>query len=97
MRTLLIMPAAQEEIVEAQDWYEREEPGLGSQFRAEVDFQAERIVSNPLRFPLMFSDVRRVKLRRFPYGLFFRPLEDAIYVLACFHSSRDPREWQSRV
>jgi len=37
-----------------------------------------------------------IRLRRFPYGLFFRPSQDAIYVIACFHSGRDPAMWQSR-
>jgi plasmid stabilization system protein ParE len=91
------MPAARLELIEAQDWYDREVPGLGARFRAEVDRQVERILANPLQFPVMLADVRRARLRRFPYGLFFRPLGATIYVLACFHSSRDPRNWQRRI
>jgi len=91
------MPAARLEAVEAQDWYEREAPGLGARFRAELDRQAERILANPLQFPVMLADIRRARLRRYPYGLYFRPLDDAIYVIACFHSSRDPAIWQSRL
>jgi toxin ParE1/3/4 len=90
-RSLIIMPAAQFEIIEAQGWYEKEAIGLGA-----LDRQAQRILANPLQFPLMMADVRRARLRRFPYGLFFRPFADAIYVIACFHSSRDPAIWQSR-
>jgi toxin ParE1/3/4 len=90
------MPAAQFEIIEAQGWYEKEAIGLGAFFRAEIDRQAQRILGNPLQFPLMLADIRRARLRRFPYGLFFRPFDDAIYVIACFHSSRDPAIWQSR-
>lgn len=91
------MPAARLEVIEAQDWYEKEKAGLGAQFRAEINHQVERIVEHPLHFPRMLADVHRVKLRRFPYGLFFRPLDDATYVIACFHSSRNPIVWQSRV
>ena len=91
------MPAARLEVIEAQDWYEAEVRGLGARFRAEVDYQISRIAANPLHFPEMLADVRRARVRRFPYGLFFRPLQDAIYVVACFHSSRDPMIWQSRV
>ena len=91
------MPAARLEAVEAQDWYEREAPGLGARFRAELDRQVERILANPFQFPVMLADIRRAHLRRFPYGLYFRPLDDAIYVIACFHSSRDPAIWQSRL
>ena len=96
-RLLVFMPAARLEAVEAQDWYEREAPGLGARFRAELDRQVERILANPFQFPVMLADIRRAHLRRFPYGLYFRPLDDAIYVIACFHSSRDPAIWQSRL
>jgi toxin ParE1/3/4 len=95
-RSLTIMPAAQFEIIEAQGWYEKEATGLGPLFRAEIDRQAQRILANPLQFPLTLADIRRARLRRFPYGLFFRPFDDAIYVIACFHSSRDPAIWRSR-
>jgi toxin ParE1/3/4 len=90
------MPAARVELIEAQDWYERQAPGLGRKFRDEVDVQVGRIAVRPLHFPVMLNDVRRARLRRFPYSLFFRPLQDAIYVIPCFHSSRDPNVWQGR-
>jgi toxin ParE1/3/4 len=83
--------------MEAQDWYEREEQGLGSRYRAEIDHQVNRIAANPLHFPEILGDVRRARLRRFPYSLFFRPLQDAIYVIACFHSSRNPATWKTRL
>lgn len=72
------MPAAKLEVIEAQDWYEREESGLGAQFRAGIDHQVERIIEHPLHFPRMLADVHRAKLRRFSYSLFFRSLGDAI-------------------
>ena len=96
-RTLFFMPAARLEVIAAQDWYENEAQGLGARFLGEVDYQSGRIAANPLQFPVMLADVRRARLRRFPYGLFFRPQDDAIYVLACFHSSREPLVWQARV
>jgi toxin ParE1/3/4 len=95
-RPVIFLPAARQEVIDAQDWYENEAKGLGAQFRAQVDYQAKRIAANPLHFPEMLQDVRRARLRRFPYGLFFRPLQDAIYVIACFHSSRNPVGWKMR-
>ncbi len=35
-------------------------------------------------------------LRRFPYIVVFRELHDAVYVIAVFHTSRDPLVWQRR-
>ena len=97
IRKVIFMPAARLEIIDAQDWYEKEKTGLGTAFRAEVDHQVARIMAQPLHFPRMLADVHRAKLRHFPYGLFFRSSDEAIYVIACFHSSRNPFVWQSRV
>ena len=44
----------------------------------------------------MAPGIRRARLRRFPHGLFFRVLDDALYVIACFHASRDPLIWRGR-
>lgn len=82
------MPAARLEIIEAHDWYEKEKTGLVTEFRAEIEYQLECITKHPLRFPRMLDDVQRAKLRRFPYGLFFRSQEEVIFIITCFHSSR---------
>ncbi len=94
MPAVIFLPAAQIEASEAQDWYEAR--GLGAAFRAELDNAVQRLTANPLQFPLVFADIRRALLRRFPYALFFRIVDDAVFVMACFHSSRDPRIWQHR-
>jgi hypothetical protein len=71
-RRVVFLPAARLEAIEAQDWYEREASGLGARFAAELDHQVQRIAHNPLQFPVILADVRRARLRRFPYALFFR-------------------------
>ncbi len=45
----------------------------------------------------VYKDARCALLRRFPYAIYYRVKRDRIVVIAVFHSSRDPREWQSRV
>lgn len=90
------MPAARLEFIEASDWYEARARGLGSAFERETDRQVARIAENPMQFPIIMADVRRVRLRRFPYSLFYRISDEAVFVIACFHASRDPRVWQSR-
>jgi toxin ParE1/3/4 len=96
MHAVVFLPAAQLEASDAQDWYEAEAAGLGVRFRAELDQVAERLAANPFVFPIVVADIRRALLRRFPYALFFRIVDDAVFVMACFHSSRDPRIWQQR-
>lgn len=47
-----------------------------------------------MQFPVVFKNVRRARLRKFPYALFFRIMPDALFVIACFHGSRGPNQWQ---
>jgi plasmid stabilization system protein ParE len=94
---LLLTAAARKDITEAQDWYRREGPALAASFREELDRQFARVLRRPTQFPSVRADVRRAKLRRFPYSLLFCVMSDGIYVIACFHSSRDPEIWRRRV
>ena len=96
MFTVIFAPAARAELIEAQDWYEGEAPGLGRPFRQAIDVLAERMSANPRQFPVVFRNVRRALLRRYPYSLLFVIGDEALTVIACFHASRDPSHWQKR-
>ena len=98
MRSLIFTQTARAELVEAQDWYENKVPGLGLRFRAAVHAAVERINSNPLQFRVVHKNIRRALLPRFPYALMFviEP-DDSVTVIACFHGSRDPSQWQRRM
>jgi plasmid stabilization system protein ParE len=88
--------AASTELIEAQDWYEREGTGLGRRFRQAIDVLVGRMTAMPRQFPIVFKNVHRALLRRFPYALFFLLEDETILVIACFHGSRDPAHWQKR-
>jgi toxin ParE1/3/4 len=70
---VIFTPAARAELIDAQDWYEAEAPGLGRRFRSEIDHAVQRMATNPRQFPEVFKKLRRARVRRFPYGLFFPP------------------------
>ncbi len=67
MFTVIFTQAARTELIDAQDWYEREAAGLGRHFREAIDALTERLNTNPQQFPIVFKNVRRALLRRFPY------------------------------
>ena len=94
--SVIFTTAARVELLDAQDWYEAQQSGLGSRFRGEVESVVQRLLDNPLQFPVVFHDIHRARLRKFPYALFFRVETDALVVIACFHGSRDPQQWQRR-
>jgi plasmid stabilization system protein ParE len=93
---VIFTQGARKEVIEAQDWYEREAAGLGRHFREAIGALIERMSANPRQFPVVFKDVRRALLRRFPYSLFFVMEGETLLVIACFHASRDPAQWQVR-
>ena len=97
MWPVLFTEAARTELVDAQDWYEAQVRGLGHRFRAEIDSVVQRMADNPRQFPVVFKTLRRARAKRFPYALFFLIESDTLLVVACFHASRDPRQWQKRV
>jgi toxin ParE1/3/4 len=90
-------PEAQADLLETRDWYERQQQGLGEAFADSVDQIVDRIEAMPQMYAVVFRDVRRGKLRRFPYLIYYRVLSDRIEVIAVLHASRDPRLWQERM
>jgi plasmid stabilization system protein ParE len=63
---------------------------------ADVQKVFDRIAANPLLHQVVFADIRKGVVRRFPYCVFYRPHPDRVEVIAVFHSSRDPSIWHGR-
>lgn len=80
-----------------EDWYEGQRPGLGHEFRAAVDAAITRIAANPLAYPERYRGARRAVLRRFPYVIWYRAIENLVLVLACVHGKRDPGAVRARL
>jgi len=95
-RRLAFRPEAQSELLDARAWYEGQRAGLGQLFAAAVEVTIDAILQNPLAYPRVHGDTRRALVQRFPYAVYFRPIEDELVVLAVMHGRRLPRRWQSR-
>jgi toxin ParE1/3/4 len=94
---VVFRPEAEADSLETRDWYERQQPGLGGAFADLLDETVDRIEAMPQMYAVVFRDVRRVKLRRFPYLIYYRLASELIEVIAVLHGSRDPKLWQERV
>ena len=91
-----ILPPAEDDISDAFRWYEDKASGLGSEFMRALDACLSGIQRYPKSGSPVHKEVRRALLRRFPYGVFYLLEGETIIVIACFHASRDPKEWQKR-
>jgi plasmid stabilization system protein ParE len=93
---LVFRPEVREELEEAYNWYESQQPGLGDDFLDCVDEILNRICQIPESFPVVYRDVRRAVVRRFPYVVYYRIVSSRVVVTAVFHGRRDPKLWQAR-
>jgi plasmid stabilization system protein ParE len=91
-----VLPAAADDVAEAQRWYEKQREGLGVEFVREVDAALELVARNPLWRPAGYRGTRHAPVNRFPYVIHYRISGNSIEVFAILHSKRDPRMWRSR-
>jgi hypothetical protein len=101
MRVVRIHPAAAEEAAEAAAWYEKERPGLGSEFSQAIDaaldlLEEEIVPLTSIPGSAAALGVKRLLLRRFPYAVVVQERGDEILVLAFAHHSRRPGYWRDR-
>lgn len=94
---LLVLPEAGEELEQAALWYEGEAAGLGVRFLAAVHELFTFLASSPRIYPVVYQDVRRALVPKFPYGVFYQPRGQAIRVLAVVHLHRAPGAWREQV
>jgi plasmid stabilization system protein ParE len=92
-----LLPEAKAEFDAAADWYEQQRPGLGVDFVARVRDVLDRVAANPRLHAVVYQDVRKAVVSRFPYVVLYREEPGEVLVVAVFHTSRDPADWQARV
>lgn len=93
---LVFRPEVLLELNEAYSWYESQKPGLGDEFLDCVDETVNRISQMPESYVIVYSDIRRAVVRRFPYAVYYRIVSSRIIVTAIFHGRRDIKSWQTR-
>lgn len=90
-------PEAEAEFVQAIDYYEECEAGLGCDFAGEVYSAIERIMVHPQAWPIIDEDARRSLVSRFPFAIIYAELDKKLFILAVMHLHRDPDYWKRRV
>lgn len=92
---VVFRPEAEDELLEAREWYETRRSGLGQQFAQAVDELVSRIVENPLVYQRAYKETRRAVLSRFPYAVYYRLVGEDI-VVQSVHGRQHQSRWQSR-
>ena len=87
---------AELELWEAVDFYDSQRGDLGKAFARELDSIMKAIRNNPMQFPKAHHEKRKALMRRFPFVVLFEAKGSTVFVLAIFHTSRNPKIWQAR-
>ena len=85
------------ELDDASLYYDASVPGLGAQFRSEVERSILQLSRMPMLWPEVWPLIRRCLLSRFPYALIYSIETDYVFVIAVAHQHRNPGYWQDRV
>jgi plasmid stabilization system protein ParE len=89
MPALVKHPLVDCDVEEAALWYLARNPQVADRFIEEVRSAMLAAGRDPLRFPVLFAEVRRVRIHQFPHSVFFRVQGDTVFVLAVLHGSRE--------
>ena len=93
---ILYLPDAAADVQETFEWYERKRRGLGREFLGALEVAEDELVRSPTAYRTVHRDTRRFLLRRFPYQILFRVMDDQIVIVGCFHVRRSPRVIRGR-
>ncbi|OZH54132.1 toxin, RelE family protein, partial [Hydrocoleum sp. CS-953] len=78
-------------------WYENSRQELGEEFLNAIDNCLSLIQANPLAYPIIYKQIHRTIVRKFPYGIFYLLKDDAVVVIACLHAKQNPQRLQNRI
>ena len=91
-------PNAEREHLESVAFYETKQAGLGSSYLSDFEGVMAVVCAHPRRYRIEEQpDIRRVRLKRFPYNILFRESGNIVQVLAVAHKRRHPNYWQNRL
>ncbi len=94
--SIRLLEPAQAELDEAIDWYAEQAPGLGAAFLLETLKALKLIEHYPQAWHPLTTEIRRCRLKRFPYSVVYTLDADGILVLAVAHQHRKPGYWRNR-
>lgn len=84
------------DVQDALEWYETQLPGLGEDFLLSVDAVINGIARNPLLHAVLYKNVRKANIKRFPFGVFYAMEKNLITIIAVVHLARHPKTWKAR-
>jgi hypothetical protein len=90
--TVIFSPIAMDDMEQTVDYYEKQQPGLGKRFAAQLLLTLNAIKRNPFFASLRYNDIRCTAIKKFPYMVHYHIDEDQflVTVIAVYPTYKDP-------
>lgn len=97
MYKTIILPIAKQDILEAAEWYNSKQKGLGKRFTTTVREKVKFLKSEPFAIATRYVQTKTAVLDVFPYMIHYSVDNNKklIVILAVLHTSRNPDIWKS--
>ncbi len=89
-------PEAEEEFIEAAQYYEARVSGLGSRFIDELEALVALLTERPAIGEQIDGKFRRTVFQKFPFSLIYAVEGARIWIVAVAHQRRLPGYWRDR-
>jgi len=88
-----------DDLVQAVEWYNEKQIGLGDRFLNNVKKQTKKLSTSAFHFAVKYDNIRCMQIEKFPYLAHFRINEQSktVKVEALFHTDRNPKIWDERI
>lgn len=80
-------------------WYKLHSEELSKEFYKNLLFGLNSILSNPNAYQLIFKNVRRYLIKKFPYSIVYKlyKRKSLIVIASIYHNKRNPNVWKRRL
>ena len=93
--TFVNKPSVGKDIIEATDYYKKNNPKLAKQFLLRIRQAKTHINRSPFGFQIKYKSVRTLLLKQFPYQIHYLvdDTKKTIVILAIIHSYKNPKDY----
>ena len=91
-----ITEEAETDILQAKDWYEQQQVGLGQSFVATVKEHINLLKNPAIEHKVVSQNIRRILVNRFPFIIYYTRDEDKLLVkiIALLHNRRQQLKFE---
>ena len=90
------LPGARRDFDASFDWYLERSAEAAARFANAVDAALTAVAADPERFAVVDQLHRQCPVRRFPFRIVYRVVENRVLVVAVAHAKRRPGYWRDR-